>query len=101
MKAMIIGIEISEGISRKSGKAYAIGTLHTMTALAPPMGGEGNVAKGSAGDKYEVPVEVLRKIQHLSFPLEAELERQDVIRFGERVQIITGINPLGLVRKAA
>ena len=100
MKVTIIGIEISEGISKKNNKAYSMGTIHTMTQLAPPYG-EGNVAKGSAGDKFECDVNLLRKIEHLAFPLAVELEKQDVIRFGKREQIVIDLRPVEIVKKVA
>lgn len=100
MKLLIIGIEISEGVSKKTGKPYSMGTVHCMTPLAPPMGAE-NVAKGSAGDKYECDAVVLRSIQHLPFPLTCEVDRQDVIRFGQRQQLIVDIKPVDVVKKAA
>lgn len=100
MKTTIVGIEISEGISKKSGKAYSMGTLHTTTQLAPPYG-DGNVAKGAAGDKFECDPILLRKIEHLSFPLVVDIEKQDVIRFGKREQVVTDIRPLEVIKKSA
>lgn len=101
MKLNIIGIEISEGVSKTSKQNYSIGTVHTMTELAPPMGDKDNVAKGFAGDKYACDVGLLRKIQHLSFPLVVECEVKSQIRFGERQQYISDLSPLEVVKKAA
>lgn len=101
MKMTIIGIEISEGVSKKSAQAYSIGTLHTMTELAPPFGQESNVAKGYSGDKYECSPELLRKVQHLPFPLVCDVEKKDVIRFGERMQVVVDLHPVDVVKKAA
>lgn len=89
----IVGIEIAEGTSKKTGNAYSIGTVYTMTRLAPPMGG-GNVAKGYMGDRYGVEVEVLRPIAHNSFPIHAEITKETVMRFGKREEIITQIIPV-------
>lgn len=100
MKTTIIGIEINEGVSKKSGRAYAMGTIHTTFELADAFG-EGNVAKGHAGAKLDCPVELLRKLQHLSFPLIAEVERRDVIRFGEVVQQVVDIRPIDVKRVTA
>lgn len=100
MKMQICGIEITEGTS-KAGKAYSIGRLHTLIALAPPMGGTENVAKGLVGTTYDCDVPLLRKLQHLSFPINAEVTTQPVQRFGERQEIVTDIVPIDLVKKAA
>jgi hypothetical protein len=99
-RMMITGIEITEGVSKKTQRAYAMGTLHTSTPLAAPFG-EGNVAKGHAGDKFEADVGLLRKIEHLSFPCVADVEVQSVIRFGKREQVVTDIKPVDVVKRAA
>lgn len=88
----IVGIEISEGVSKKTDKAYSIGSLYTMTRLAPPM--PGNVAKGFMGDKFSVETDVLKSISHNPFPLTAELTLETVMRFGKRETIITAIVPV-------
>ena len=88
----IVGIEISEGTSKKTGQPYSIGTVYTMTRLAPPMAG--NVSKGYMGDRYPVSVDLLRPIQHLSYPITAELNTESVMRFGKREEMITEIVPV-------
>lgn len=100
-RMQIVGIEISEGTSKKSGRPYSMGTVHTITKLAPPMGQADNISKGYAGDKLECDVTVLRKIQHLPFPVHAEVELETVLRFGERRSVVTDIRPLDVVKKAA
>lgn len=100
MKMQICGIEITEGTS-KAGKAYSIGRLHTLIALAPPMPGNDNVAKGIVGTTYDADVALLRKIQHLPFPVNAEVTVTPMQRFGERVEVVTDIVPVDLVKKAA
>lgn len=90
----IVGVEISEGTSKKTGNGYSIGTVYTMTRLAPPLGGGSNVAKGYMGDKYAVEVDVLRPIAHNSFPIQAEITKETVMRFGKREEIITAIVPV-------
>jgi hypothetical protein len=101
MKTQVIGIEISEGMGKTSGKAYSMGTLHTMTELAPPFGQQSNVAKGYSGDRLECDVGLLRKVQHLSFPLVAEVDTKPVMRFGKRVEVVTDVRPLEVVKKVA
>lgn len=92
MKLQIVGFEITEGISKKTGKPYAIGKLHAALPLAPAQG-EGNKAKGYMGSTYQLDVSVLRKIEHLQPPFMAEVEQQDVMRYGERQQEIVSVVP--------
>ena len=54
MKAHVIGIEISEGVSKKTGKPYAIGKLYA----ALPIVGDG--ARGLMGSMYQCEPAVLR-----------------------------------------
>ena len=98
MKMTIVGIECSEGISKK-GSAYSIGQVHAMAALAPALGG--NTAKGSIGTTYRTDPILVKKIAHLSFPLTCEVTTEAQVRFGNREEIIIDINPVELVRKAA
>lgn len=100
MKMQICGIEVTEGVAKKTGKAYAMGRLHTLIALAPPHG-EGNVAKGLVGTTYECDVNLLRKVEHLPFPVMAEVDVQPVQRFGQRAEIVVDVRPLEVVKKAA
>lgn len=88
MKAHVIGIEISEGVSKKTGKPYAIGKLYA----ALPIVGDG--ARGLMGSMYQCEPAVLRKLENVSLPVLAELEMQDVMRYGERRQEIVSVVPL-------
>ncbi|SDC08808.1 hypothetical protein SAMN05192589_101227 [Paracidovorax valerianellae] len=88
MKAHVIGIEISEGVSKKTGNAYAIGKLYT----ALPIVGKG--ARGLMGSEYQCEPAVLRKLDGLELPCMAELEMQDVMRYGQRRQEIVSVVPL-------
>lgn len=99
-KMVILGIEISEGRAKTTGRDYAIGRVYVQTPLAPPMG-ENNVAKGFVGEQLEAPVEVLRKIQHLAYPVTADVDVQRVSRFGKTQDLVTGIHPVEVVKKAA
>lgn len=100
-RMQIVGIEISEGISKKSGRPYSMGTLYSMTKLAPPMGSEDNVAKGYMGDKFETDVSALRKVAHLPFPIVADVDIDNVMRFGERKQTVSDIRPVDVIKKQA
>lgn len=93
MKAHVIGIEISEGVSKKTGKPYAIGKLYA----ALPIVGEG--ARGLQGSMYQCEPVVLRKLENVELPVACELEMQDVMRYGERRQEIVSVVPLTQVRQ--
>ena len=100
-RKQIVGIEIMEGTSKKTGNAYSMGTIHTMTKLAPPMGGADNVSKGFMGDRYQCDVNILRKIQHLPFPIAADVTTEDVMRFGKRESVVTDVQPVAVEKKVA
>lgn len=88
MKAHVIGVEISEGVSKKTGKPYAIGKLY---AALPIVGGG---ARGLMGSMYQCEPSVLRKLDGVDLPIMAEMEMQDVMRYGERRQEIVSVVPL-------
>lgn len=98
MKMQICGIEVSEGISKKSGKPYSMGRLHTLVALAPAMGD--NIAKGLIGTTYDCDPVLLRKLEHLPFPINAEVDTAPQVKFGARVEIVTDVRPLEVVKPA-
>lgn len=88
MKAHVIGFEISEGISKKTGKPYSIGKLYA----ALPIIGTG--AHGLMGSTYQCEPVILRKLENCTLPLYCDLEMQDVMRFGERRQEIASVVPV-------
>lgn len=98
MKIQVMGFEITEGVSKKTGKPYAIGKLHTMIPLA---GAEG--AKGFAGHMYPTEVSILRKVEHLQPPFAADVEVQQVMRYGNPVNEVVSVVPLsvGDIKKAS
>lgn len=89
MKAHVIGLETSEGVSKKTGKPYAIGKLYA----ALPLVGQG--ARGLMGSQYNCEPVILRKLDGIELPCVCELEMQDVMRFGERRQEIVSVVPIG------
>lgn len=93
MKVHVIGFETSEGISKKTGKPYAIGRLYAAIRMA---GNE--TAKGLQGTTYDCDVEIIKKVAHLTPPLNCEVEFEDVIRYGERRQEVVSIVPLDLAK---
>ena len=88
----IVGIEGSSGIGGKSGKAYDIGQIHTIVSLAAPFG-EGNVAKGFMGSTYQCTSALIKSVSHNPVPFNAEVEIQDVMKFGKRETVILSIIP--------
>jgi hypothetical protein len=97
MKMMILGVELSAGVSKKNGQAYSIGQLHTATQLAPSRG-EGNIAKGFVGASYECPGEVLQKVAKLPFPVHAEVELLQQVRYGKLQSLVVDVVPGTIVR---
>ena len=102
MKALLIGHEFSEGISKKTGKGFAIGRLYAAVKLDSPNGN----AKGAMGAQYDTTPEVVRSIAHNSLPLEVELEIEEVMRFGNKESRVVGVKPVqraatGTAMKAA
>ena len=102
MKAILIGHEFSEGISKKTNKPYAIGRLYAAVKLDSANGN----AKGAMGAQYDTTPEVVRSIAHNSLPLEVELEIEEVMRFGNKESRVVGVKPLqraaaGTAMKAA
>lgn len=88
MKMQIVGFEINEGTSSKTGKAYAIGRLHTMIPLSGSAG-----AKGYIGHTYDAEVSILRKIEHLAPPFAGEVEVQQVSMYGKPINQVVSVVP--------
>lgn len=88
MKMQIVGFEINEGTSSKTGKAYAIGRLHTMIPLSGAKG-----AKGYIGHTYDCEVSILRKIEHLQPPFAGDVEVQQVSKFGKPINEVVSVVP--------
>lgn len=94
MKMQIVGFEGSQGIGKKSGKAYEIGQLHVIADLAPAFSEDG-IAKGMMGTTYQCSLEVIQKIKHLQPPFVADVEVAPVMRFGKREEEVRQVTPLG------
>ena len=60
--------------------------------VALPVVGKG--AKGLMGSMYDCEPAILRKLENINLPCLADIEQQDVMRFGERKQEIASISPL-------
>lgn len=100
LQVNVIGLELSEGTS-KAGKAYSIGRLFSMTALAPPQKGTENIAVGFMGDVYEVDGQFVRGLKHLPCPFKAVLVVEQQMRYGERKQVVVDIKPVSVQKAAA
>lgn len=88
MKMQIVGFEITEGVSKKTGQSYAIGRLHTMIPLAGAKG-----AKGYQGHTYDAEVSILRKVEHLQPPFMADVEVIQVMKWGEAKNEVVSVVP--------
>ena len=91
MKLHVIGFEASEGVSKKTNKPYSIGRIYA----ALPMAGSPR-ARGFMGTQYECDTVVIDKLASSGIepPFMADLEMQDVMRWGTRKQEIVSISPL-------
>lgn len=95
MKVTVLGVDRSEGVSHKTGtaKPYSIGKVYAAVRV------DGANAKGMQGTEYQVEVELVKRIEHLPMPFEAELTIEDVMRFGKRESKVFDITPLSIQAK--
>lgn len=100
MKMQIVGIEGSSGVGKTSGKAYAVGQLHTLAQLAEPFQ-EGGISRGQMGTTYRCPLPLVEKIKHLQPPFFADVDVHVVMRFGKREEEVRDISPLATAKAAA
>ena len=89
MKFELKGFEIIKGDSAKTGKPYDMTRIHVDIPLA-----ESATARGKAGTTYDCPAEVLAPILNIKLPAMCEIEMQDVMQWGKRVQRIVSITPI-------
>lgn len=100
MKAQVVGFEGTQGVSKKTGKSYEVGQLHTVIELAPSFSDDG-IAKGFMGTTYRCGLEVIQKIKHLQPPFMADLVIKPVMRFGNREEELTDVVPVSNPGKAS
>lgn len=93
MKMQVCGFEATEGVSKKTGKPYSIGKLHTMIPLAGS-----DRAKGYCGHTYPVEVSILSKIEHLQPPFIADIEVTQVMRYGTAQNEVVSVVPAAPVK---
>ena len=97
MKVMVMGFESSEDISKKTGNAYAIGKIYAAIKL-DGRNVEGKfICKGAMGSEYQVEPALVKKIAHLPLPFEADLQIEDVMRYGKRESKVTDCVPIARV----
>lgn len=92
MRTQVIGLEFSEGVGKTSGKPYAIGQVHVIAPLAPPMG-EG-LAKGHMGTTFRVDPEMVKGLGVTPLPFLADIEISTVMRFGKPETTVTAVRPV-------
>ena len=92
MKATIIGSLVKEGISTKTGtaKPYAIGELYLMI----PFSERDQGAKGFTSMVRKASPDVIKKVIHLPYPLEVEMDTRDVVVYGKPEVEVVDIRPL-------
>ena len=94
MKVTVVGVERLEGVSKESKKPYAIGKVFATVKLETSHSEQG-LTKGAMGTEYRVDPELVKRIEHLDFPVEAELTVEDVMRFGKRETKVLDVRPVG------
>lgn len=94
MKVTVIGVERLEGVGKESKKPFAIGKVFASVKLESSHSDTG-LTKGAMGTEYRVDPELVKRIEHLDFPVEAELIVEDVMRFGKRESKVLDVRPVG------
>jgi hypothetical protein len=92
MKVTIIGSLCKEGTSTKSGtaKPYSIGELYMMI----PFSERDQGAKGCTSLTRKCSVDIIKRIQHLPYPLEVDMEVRDVIVYGKPEVEVVDLRPI-------
>ncbi len=92
MKLNVIGLEVSEGISSKTGKPYSIGKLHVVLPISQQTKGS-NLARGGMGGTFQCAPELLRKFETYPLPFVGEAVFEAVMRYGDIQQEIVDLKP--------
>jgi len=95
MKIRVVGLERAEGTSNKSGtpKPYAMGAIHAVVNMEESSG-QNRMTKGAMGTSYSVTPELVKRVEHLPLPFDAELTIEDVMRFGKRESKVMDLRPV-------
>lgn len=97
MKIKVIGIERAAGTSMKTGtaKPYDIGNVHAIVELEESGSStDTRRSKGAMGTTYSVSSEIVKQIEELPLPFDAEMTIQDVMRMGKRESKVMDIRPI-------
>jgi hypothetical protein len=94
MRVTVVGVERLEGVGKESKKDFAIGKVFATVKLETSHSDKG-LTKGAMGTEYRVDVETVKRIEHLDFPVDAELVVEDVMRFGKRETKVLDVRPIG------
>jgi hypothetical protein len=107
VKMHVIGLEVAQGVGKKSGNSYAIGKVHVTLPISQKTN-ETSFARGGMGATFQCEPELLRPLDSYPLPFTGEIEFAAVMRYGEVVQEIVAIKPADAanapqqqVRKAA
>lgn len=92
MRTQVVGIEFSEGIGGKSGKAYSIAQLHVIAELAAPM--TGGIARGHMGTTFRVQADQVKALEKHILPFLADLDLHTVMKFGKPETTVREIRPV-------
>ncbi len=87
MKAVFLGASRSQGVSKKTDKAYDICKLYAALPLAPAP-----ETFGTQGTEFRLEPALLPKLHGVTPGTEVELEMITVMRYGEQVQEIASIS---------
>lgn len=98
-RLQIVGFETSRGISKKTGKPYAMGQLHVIHKLADPL--DGNVSEGFMGCTYSVDSMVTDSLAGIKCPFWADVNIESVMRFGQRQSIVLSATPVSAEKPVA
>ncbi|MDQ0608893.1 hypothetical protein QFZ83_003064 [Variovorax sp. W1I1] len=93
MRVTVVGVERLEGTGKESKKPFSIGKVFATVKLETSHSDQG-LTKGAMGTEYRVDVELVKRIEHLDFPVDAELTVEDVMRFGKRETKVLDVRPI-------
>jgi hypothetical protein len=88
MKMQVVGIEISEGVSKKTGNPYSIGKMHALIPIVNAKDSRGYVA-----NIFDCDVHILRGLDKLQLPAHCEIETATVSRYGKAQMQIMSVTP--------
>lgn len=93
MKVFVAGVRRQNGTAKKTGNAYDMASVLTLT----PISAAATSTYNKQGFGFEVAeldlnVSALPSFAHIKFPCELDLVTDMVMRFGRMVPVVVGIN---------